>query len=109
MKALLKTLLLILFVLFICGKFFDYIEREKQKQKDPFLHVGCKLAYKGEMGGGACELCLKRWEDEKQRRYGIILKKWKKVRGKEFDPTDRSQLEEMLQIMRNHKVSKIID
>jgi len=107
MKALLKILILILFVLFICGKFFDYIEQQRQKQKDPFLHVGCKLAYKEEMGGSACDLCIKRWDVEKQRRVQNILKKWKRIRGKEFDATDHSQLEEMIQIMRNYKVSQI--
>ena len=107
MKSFLKILLLGLFALFLYDKFFQYIENRRQKQKDPFLHVGCKLAYKGEMGGNACDMCLQRWDAEKQRRVQNILKKWKRNRGKEFDATDHSQLEEMIQIMRNYKVSQI--
>jgi hypothetical protein len=107
MKSFLKILLLGLFALFLYDKFFQYIENRREKQKDPFLHVGCKLAYKEEMGGNACDLCLKRWDVEKQRRVQNILKKWKRIRGKEFDATDHSQLEEMIQIMRNYKVSQI--
>ncbi len=107
MKSFLKMLFLLLVALFLYDSFFNYLEERKKKQKDPWLHIGCKMAYIGEMGGNACEMCVSRHKAENQRILKNILKKWKLARGKAFDMSSEADLKDMLQIMENHGIGKI--
>ena len=104
MKSLLKVSLLILGVLFLCGKFFEYLDHRKQKQKDPFIHLSCRLTHEGKMSGNPCAMCRSRYEDEVQRKISNVLKKWERARGKAFLASSNEEIDEFLQILKNHKV-----
>ena len=94
-------------VLFVCGKFFEYLDHRKEKQKEPWLHYGCKLAYIKKMEGNPCEMCLSRYNAENQKILNNILKKWERAKGKAFTITCDADLQELLQIMDNHGIGKI--
>ena len=94
--------------LFVCGKFFEYIDhRRQEQQKDPWLHKGCKLAYIGKMEGNPCEMCISRYNAENQRIINAVLKKWERAKGKPFTISCDADLEEMIQILKNHGVAKV--
>lgn len=105
MKLLLKLSIFFLLLFFISCKFTSCNE----KQKDPFLHKSCKLAFLKKMGGEPCNLCLSRQKEENERIQRLVFKKWEKVRGKKFDPNNCSNEEmvEMLQILMNHGIYKV--
>lgn len=105
MKLLFKISIPILLLFFISCKFTSCNE----KQNDPFLHKGCKLAFLKKMGGQPCNLCLSRQNDDNDRIIRFVFKKWEKIRGKQFDPKNCSNEEmvEMLQILINHGIYKV--
>lgn len=107
MKTFLKISLLAFGVLFVCGKLFEYLDH--RNQKDPWLHVGCKLAYVGKMGGKPCEVCLSRYNAKNQKILNDVLKKWERARGKPFTISCDEDLKEMIQIMKNHGIGKIFE
>jgi hypothetical protein len=104
MKSFLKISLLILGVLFLCGKFFEYLDHRKEAQKDPFIHLSCRLAHEKKMTGNPCAMCFSRHEAEVQRKISNVLKKWERARGKAFSASSNQEIDEFLQILKNHKV-----
>ena len=80
------------------------VTKKTQQLKNPFIHTYCKSAFYKKIDGIPCNDCMKAYDEENQRRYSIIKKKWKINRGKDFDGTDPAQLREMLDIMDNYKI-----
>lgn len=97
MKTILKITILILAVLFLVNTFSDYFIYKKYKKNDPFIHLSCRLAHEGRMGGSPCAKCRTNYDKEFQNQITDVIKKWKKARG-DFNLSTEEEVDEFLQI-----------